>query len=104
MDPKVEFPQGAKGEAFVMNSTEQAAVQGNSANTDTYAINVLAPILVEHARPSTQNSKSMMTTKENQATNEINVSSLPTPICVKTLTNLLSGYPDSSFVYELCNI
>ena len=84
MDPKVEFPQGAKGEAFVMNSTEQAAVQGNSANTDTYAINVLAPILVEHmhAQPSTQNSKSMMTTKENQATNppdqnEINVSSLP---------------------------
>ena len=109
MDPKVEFPQGAKGEAFVMNSTEQAAVQGNSANTGTYATNVLAPILVEHAQPSTQNSKSMMTTKENQATNppdqnEINVSSLPTPICVKTLTNLLSGYPDSSFVYELCNI
>ena len=109
MDPKVEFPQGAKGETFVMNLTEQAAVQGNSANTDTYAINVLAPILVEHAQPSTQNSKSMMTTKENQATNppdqnEINVSSLPTPICVKTLTNLLSGYPDSSFVYQLCNI
>ena len=52
-----------------MNSTEQAAVQGNSANTDTYAINVLAPILVEHAQPSTQNSKSMMMIKENQATN-----------------------------------
>ena len=53
MNLKVEFPQGAKEEPFVMNSTEQVAVQGNSANTDTYAINVVAPISVEHAQPTT---------------------------------------------------
>ena len=49
----------------------------------------------------------MMMTKENQASpagqNEIDVSSLPNPVCDKTLKNLLSGYPDS-FVYELRNI
>ena len=32
---------GAKEEAFVMSSTEQAAVLGNSANIDMRAINVL---------------------------------------------------------------
>ena len=53
MDPKAEFPQGAKQEAFVMNLREQAAIQSNSANTDTYAINLLAAILVEHAHPTT---------------------------------------------------
>ena len=52
----------------------------------------------------------MVTAKENQATkspdqNKIDVSPLPSPVCVKTLTtNFLSGYPDSSFVYELRNI
>ena len=52
-----------------MSSTEQAAVQGNSANIDMCAINVLAPISVEHAQPTPRNTKNMMMTKENQATN-----------------------------------
>ena len=88
MDPKVKFPQGAKEEAFVMSSTEQAAVQGNSFNIDMCAINVLAPFSVEHAQPTTRNTKNIMMTKENQATNppdqnETDVPPLPAPICVK---------------------
>ena len=73
------------------------------------AINVLAPISVEHAQPITRNTKNMMMTKENQATNppdqnETDVPPPPTPICVKTPTSLLSGYSDSSFVCELRSI